>query len=84
MYKSTKINIIKLLFSMTRFAFLVTIVTMTLTGVLMGANVKSQNHMEAKITLATKNTTLAEVLNRIEQQTEITFSFARKVGEMEL
>ncbi len=80
MYNSTKINVIKLLFSMTRFAMLVTIVTTTFTVVLMAADVKSQNLNEARITLLAQNTTLTEVLNKIEQQTDFTFSFTKKVG----
>jgi len=84
MYNFTKINVIKPLYAMTRFAMLVTIVSMTLTGVLLGADVKSQNIKEVKITLTVKNTELAELLNRIEQQTDFVFSFSKKVGEIEL
>ncbi|SDK72996.1 TonB-dependent receptor [Pedobacter sp. ok626] len=84
MYNSTKINVIKSLCAMTRFAFLVTTVSITLTGVLMGADVKSQNLNETKVTLTAKRTILAEVLNKIEQQSEFSFSFSKKVGAIAL
>ncbi|WP_165503739.1 TonB-dependent receptor [Pedobacter hiemivivus] len=69
---------------MTRFAFLVTTVSITLTGVLLGADVKSQNLNETKVTLTAKRTILAEVLNKIEQQSEFSFSFSKKVGAIAL
>ncbi|TCC82604.1 TonB-dependent receptor [Pedobacter hiemivivus] len=84
MYNSTKINVIKSLCAMTRFAFLVTTVSITLTGVLLGADVKSQNLNETKVTLTAKRTILAEVLNKIEQQSEFSFSFSKKVGAIAL
>ncbi|TKC08085.1 TonB-dependent receptor [Pedobacter polaris] len=84
MHNSTKINVIKLLLAMTRFAFLVTIVSITLTGVLMAAEVKSQDINKVKVTLALKNNTLAELLKNIEHQTSFTFTFAKQIGDKKL
>ncbi len=84
MHNSTKINVIKLLFAMTRFTFLVTIVSITLTGVLLGAEAKSQDINEARVSFAKKSTTIAELFEKIEQQTGFTFSFAKKIGDLPL
>lgn len=84
MYNFTKINVIKLLLSMTRFAFMVTTASIAFTGVLLAADVKSQNLDAKKITLHINKTTIAEVLAGVEQQSTFTFSFSKKVGEIEL
>ncbi|RKR83377.1 outer membrane receptor protein involved in Fe transport [Mucilaginibacter gracilis] len=80
----TKSNVIQTLFVMTRFAFLVTIVSLTLTGILMAANVRSQNLSSTNITVKIDNGNIAGLLNRIEQQSGFTFSYARKLGELPL
>lgn len=81
----TKRNLTKLLFAMTRFTFMVTLVSLTLTGVLLGAEVRSQDLESAKITFHSRTgTTLTDLLKAMEKQSGFTFSWSRKVGELRI
>lgn len=84
MYNSTKINVIKLLFSMTRFTFLLITVSVAFTGVLLATEVKSQQLEKTMVTLGTKTTSVQELLSSVEKQSEFTFSFSARVGEMQV
>ncbi|WP_345330015.1 TonB-dependent receptor [Mucilaginibacter defluvii] len=69
---------------MTRFAFLVTVITIALSGVLLAADVKSQDLRTIQVTFSAKNTTLEDVFNKIEQQTALSFTFAKQIGDKQL
>ncbi|WP_162847048.1 TonB-dependent receptor [Mucilaginibacter gracilis] len=64
---------------MTRFTLMVTIVSLTMTGILMAAEVHSQS-LQTSVTLTTRSSKASDVFKQIEHQTEFTFSYSGAVG----
>eukprot|EP01133_Synstelium_polycarpum_P002883 gene2883-3309_t len=68
---------------MTRFTFLVIAVSLTLTGVIFATGVKSQSLNDYYISINSKKASLEEVLNRLEQQSPFTFTYAASLSKFE-
>jgi len=83
MYNTTKRSLLKLLNFMTRLAFIVIILTSTLTGVLMAREVKSQNISETKVSLDLKNADLRKVFTQLEKQSGFRFYYDQEIGNMQ-
>src|ERR1700744_3570995 len=81
MHNSTKRSVIKLLFFMTRLAFLVIVVSLTLTGVIFASNLKSQSLNDYRVSVNLKDASLEEVLNSFEKQSPFTFTYAAGLGK---
>ncbi len=65
---------------MTRFAFMVTTVILSLAGTLQAKKANSQSLKDYTVSLQFKNVNLETVLNAIEKQTDFTFAYNREVG----
>ncbi|RZK92203.1 MAG: TonB-dependent receptor [Pedobacter sp.] len=82
MYNSTKRSAIKLLYFMTRLTFLITIITLTFSGVILASDVKSQNLKDVKVILDTKPNTLRELLGTLEKKSGFSFIYAQEIGNI--
>ncbi|SOD15328.1 TonB-dependent receptor [Pedobacter xixiisoli] len=82
MYNSTKRSAIKLLYSMTRLTFLMTIVTLTFSGVILASDVKSQNLKDVKISLDEKPNTLSALLGTLEKKSGFSFAYTQEIGNI--
>ena len=83
MYNSTKKrNVIKHLYAMTRFTFLVIATIITLSGVCIAGDVKSQGLDQVKVTLSLKKTNLDQILDQLERQSGFSFTYPQEVGKL--
>jgi outer membrane receptor protein involved in Fe transport len=82
MHNSTKRSVIKLLYFMTRLTFLVTIITLTFTGVMLASGVRSQNLKEVKIAVKTKGTVLKDILANLEKGSGFSFAYSEEIGNI--
>lgn len=69
---------------MTRLTFLVIAVSMTLTGVISAASVKSQGLNGYKVSVNFKEENLEEVLSSLEKQTPFTFTYAANLAKLKI
>lgn len=65
---------------MTRFAFMVTTVILSLAGTLQAKKALSQSLKDCTVSLHLKNANLETVFNAIEKQTDFTFAYNKEVG----
>jgi TonB-linked SusC/RagA family outer membrane protein len=68
---------------MTRLAFMVIILSSTLTGVLMAREVKSQNISETKVSIDLKNADLQKVFFQLEKQSGFRFYYDHEIGNIQ-
>lgn len=67
---------------MTRLAFMVVVLTSTLTGVLLAREVKSQSISETKVSLNMNRAHLQEIFLQLEKQSDFRFYYDQEVGSM--
>lgn len=84
MYNFTKINATKHLLNMARLTFFISVITISLSSVLLAADVRSQSLETAKVELSAGKTTLADLLGRMQSQTVFTFSYSESIGKMQV
>lgn len=83
MYNSTKKrNVIKHLYAMTRFTFLLIASIITLAGVSLANEVKSQRLDQVKVSLNLKNSSLDKILDELERQSGFSFTYPREIGKL--
>src|ERR1700761_2369274 len=82
MNNSTKRNVIKLLYFMSRLTFLVIVVILTFTGLIRASEVKSQNLKEVNVLVHTKGANLKEILNDIEKKSGFSFVYSEDIGKI--
>ena len=83
MHNSTKRSVIKLVYNMSRLTFLITAITLTITGVISAATVKSQNMKTVKVSAFVKQAVLKDVFSQLEKTSGFTFVYPQEIGEIE-
>lgn len=81
MYNNTKIRLTSYLLYMTRLSFLSIVLICSLCGVLYAVDSRSQDLEKTRVQLKSRQLTLAELLEDIQQQTDFTFSFSAPIGQ---
>lgn len=67
---------------MSRLTFLVTVITLTCSGVILASGVKSQNLKEIRVNVDPQHTVLREILTDLDKKSEFNFVYSQEMGNV--